>query len=291
MKKKIVVFISVVLCCLLCACSSEQKKENEIYVYYLNADRNALIKEIYPILDIQETLKKLEFHGVLSANVKVGGFKLYNANLELYFDTNYFLLEKSEEVLTRAAIVQTFVQLERVDSVSFYIGQDPLTDSKGQVIGTMRAEDFVDNTGASVAAYQTADIILYFSDSEGTRLKEKTIQNVRYNANISIERVIMEQLINGTSSTGYRSTVPKSATLLGVSVKEQVCYVNLDSKFITDSYDLDPEVAIYSIVNSLIANGTVSKVQILIDGSSNVVYKNSVDLGRPLVGNAKLLKE
>ena len=67
--------------------------------------------------------------------------------------------------------------------------------------------------------------------------------------------------------------------------------MNFDSKFATESYDLNPEVAIYSIVNSLIANGTVSKVQILIDGSSNVVYKNSVDLSRPLVGNAKIIKE
>lgn len=291
MKKKIVVFISLVICFLLCACTSKQKKDNEMYVYYLNTDKNALIKEIYPIQDVSEILKKLEVHGVLSADVKVGGFRLYNGNLELYFDTNYFLLEKSEEVLTRAAIVRTLVQVEGVDSVSFYIGQDPLTDGKGQAVGMMKAEDFVDNTGASVAAYQTADLILYFSDTEGTGLKEKEMKNVRYNANSSIERVIIEQLMNGTSSLGTRSTIPKSTTLLGVSVKENICYVNFDSKFVTDSYDLNPEVAIYSIVNSLIANGTVSQVQILIDGSSNVVYKNSVNLNRPLVGKAQLIKE
>lgn len=291
MKKKIVIFISLVICFLLCACSSDKKKDNEIYVYYLNEDKNTLKKEIYPIQDLSETLKKLEVHGVLSSDVKVEGVRQNNTNLELYFDTNYFLLAKSEEVLTRAAIVRTLVQLEGVETVSFYIGQDPLTDSKGQTIGMMKAEDFVDNTGASVAAYQTTDLILYFSDSDGTKLRAKKIQNVRYNVNSSIERVIMEQLMNGTSSAGTRSTIPKSATLLGVSVKENICYVNLDSKFVTDSYDLNPEVAIYSIVNSLIANGTVSKVQILIDGSSNVVYKNSVDLRSPLVGNAKLIKE
>lgn len=290
MKKKIVIFIGLMLCILLCACSSGKKKDNEIYVYYLNSDKNALAKEIYPKKDFKDALVKLEVHGVLSTDVKVEGVRQNNTNLELYFDTNYFRLTKSEEVLTRAAIVQTLVQLDGIDSVSFFIGEDPLTDGKGQPLGMMKAEDFVDNTGSSVAAYQTADIILYFSNSDGTKLKEKTIQNVRYNVNSSIERVIVEQLMNGTNAAGFQSTIPKSTTLLGVSVKDKICYVNLDSKFVTDSYDLNPKIAIYSIVNSLIANGTVSKVQILIDGSNNVVYKNSVDLSVPLVGDAALLR-
>lgn len=290
MKKKLVVFIGLMICLFLCACSSRQKKANEIYVYYINADKNALEREIYPKQDFQETLVKLEVHGVLSADVKIEGVRQNNTNLELYFSTNYFRLTKGMEVLTRAAIVQTLVQLDGIESVSFFIGVDPLTDGKGRVIGMMTAEDFVDHTGSSVAAYQTTDIILYFSNSDGTRLKEKKIENVRYNANTSIERVIVEQLMNGTNASGFKSTIPKSATLLGLSVKDKVCYVNFDSKFVTDSYDLNPKIAIYSIVNSLIANGTVSKVQILIDGSNNVVYKNSVDLSAPLVGNSDLLR-
>ena len=97
--------------------------------------------------------------------------------------------------------------------------------------------------------------------------------------------------MKGTSASGYQSTIPKTAMLLGVSVKEDICYVNLDSKFVTDSYDIDPELAIYSIVNSVIENSDVTKVQILIDGASDVVYKSSVDLARPLKQNVQLLQE
>ena len=122
-------------------------------------------------------------------------------------------------------------------------------------------------------------------------LKKKKFSNVRYNVNTSIERLIVEQLMKGTNATGYQSTIPKTATLLGVSVKEDICYVNLDSKFVSDSYDLNPEVTIYSIVNSLVSNSNISKVQILIDGVSDVMYKGTVDLARPLKGDEKLLKE
>ena len=288
--KKIGLFLILVLSMFLCACSSKQKKENEMYIYYLNADKNTLIREIYPIMNVQDTLKKMEFHGVLSSVVRVEKYKQNSTTLELYFDTNYFRMTKSQEVLTRAAIVQTLVQLHDIDFVSFYIGEDPLTDGKGQVIGKMSADDFVEHSGAAEETYQTADIILYFADGEGTGLKQQKIQQVRYHASSSIERVIVEQLMNGTSKEGYQSTIPKEATLLGVSVKDDICYVNLDSKFVTDSYDLDPQIEIYSIVNSLIANGTVSKVQILIDGSSNVMYKNSVDLSVPLIADADLLR-
>ena len=166
-----------------------------------------------------------------------------------------------------------------------------MVDGEGAIVGMMRAEDFVQNTGLSINSYQTTDLTLYFSDKEGTKLKEQAKSDVRYNANTSIERLVVEQIMKGTSASGSQSTIPKTTMLLGVSVKDEICYVNFDSKLSTDSYDLDPEVTIYSIVNSVIANSTVTKVQILIDGASDVVYKSKVDLSRPLEQNLDLIKE
>ena len=97
--------------------------------------------------------------------------------------------------------------------------------------------------------------------------------------------------MKGTGASGSQSVIPKTTKLLGVSVKDGVCYVNFDSKFSTDSYDLNPEVTIYAIVNSVIANANVTKVQILIDGASDVMYKNIVDLSKPLEWRVDLVKE
>jgi germination protein M len=166
-----------------------------------------------------------------------------------------------------------------------------LADQSGRPIVVMRAEDFVQNTGSSIDAYQTTDLILYFADKDGLYLKERKVTDVHYNVNTTIERVVVERLMKGTSASGYQSTIPKTTMLLGVSVKEDICYVNLDSKFVSDSYDINPELAIYSIVNSVIANSNVTKVQILIDGVSDVVYKSSVDLARPLKQNVQLIQE
>ena len=46
--------------------------------------------------------------------------------------------------------------------------------------------------------------------------------------------------------------------------------------------DVLPEVAVYSIVNSLVEGTEASKVQITVNGESNAVYMEKVDLSKPL---------
>ena len=290
MKKRIGMLLLAMLCILLCGCEQQASAE-EMYVYYINADGNALIQATYPKTTVEGALDKLKNHSVLPKAVEVEEVKLKNGNLDIYFNSAYAEMNKSTEVLVRAAIVQTLVQVENVNFVSFYVNEQALMDSNGNPIGMMRAEDFVQSTGSSIDSYQTTDLTLYFANKEGKMLCTSKKTNVRYNVNTTIERLVVEQLIKGTSASGTQPTVPKSTKILGVSVKEGICYVNLDSKFVTDSYDLSPEVAVYSVVNSVIENGNVTKVQILIDGASDVVYKNTIDLSRPLEWNATLLEE
>ena len=290
MKIKRIVLFCLVLCLMLCGCKGPAKTE-EMNVYYLNADGNALLQEVYPKMGVEKALGKVKELSVITQGVKLEKYELVAGQLELYFGKEYAQLSRTTEVLYRAAIVQTLTQVDDVAFVSIYVEGEALRDGDGNAIGLMRAEDFVQNTGSSIDSYQTTDLTLYFANKDGKRLKESKKNNVRYHANTSIEKLVVEKLMNGTSASGSQSTIPKTAKLLGVSVKDGICYVNFDSKFSLDSYDLNPEVAIYSIVNSVIANGNVTKVQILIDGASDVVYKSSVDLSRPLEWKEDLIGE
>lgn len=290
MKIKRIVLFCLVLCLMLCGCKGPAKTE-EMNVYYLNADGNALLQEVYPKMGVEKALGKVKELSVITQGVKLEKYELVAGQLELYFGKEYAQLSRTTEVLYRAAIVQTLTQVDDVAFVSIYVEGEALRDGDGNAIGLMRAEDFVQNTGSSIDSYQTTDLTLYFANKDGKRLKESKKNNVRYHANTSIEKLVVEKLMNGTSASGSQSTIPKTAKLLGVSVKDGICYVNFDSKFSLDSYDLNPEVAVYSIVNSVIANGNVTKVQILIDGASDVVYKSSVDLSRPLEWKEDLIGE
>ena len=291
MKRKIIMLLGCMLCILFSGCGADKQQSNEMYIYSLNADGNALVQHSYPLMNVDGVMEKIKQHTILPKGVEIEKYKLERLQLLLYFNEAYLEMNKSTEVLVRAAIVQTMSQLEEVEFVSFYVGNEPLRDNEGNVVGLMHAQDFVQNTGSSIDSYQTTDLKLYFADKEGKQLKETRKSNIRYNANTAIEKLVVEQLMKGTSASGCQPVIPKSTKLLGVSVKDGVCYVNFDSKFSTDSYDLNPEVTIYAVVNSIIANSNVTKVQILIDGANDVVYKSIVDLSKPLEWRVDFVKE
>ena len=303
MKKRLCVILLSLFSMLLAACSSA-KEGKEITIYYINSDENALVQEEYQvsaetkeeqIMELMSVLMDAEhnvnYHSAIPEGVVAEQFRVKDRQVDLIFSEAYLEIPKAREVLLRAAVVQTLVQLPEVSYVSFYVGETPLTTLSGKVIGLMSAEDFVQNTGSALKTYQTTDLQLYFSNTDGKALSLEKRSDVHYGSNTSIEKLVVEQLMKGTSSEKRNSTIPNGVKLLGVSVKEGICYVNFDSSFLGESFNQIPEVTIYSIVNSIIANGNATKVQILVDGSSDVKFMNTFDLNQVFEWNASIIGE
>ena len=59
-----------------------------------------------------------------------------------------------------------------------------------------------------------------------------------------------------------------------------MCYVNLDSTVLS---------GVYALVDSLTELQTVNKVQITVNGSADVVYRNSISLVSPLEREEKYI--
>lgn len=113
---------------------------------------------------------------------------------------------------------------------------------------------------------------------------------MRYNSNESKERVVVEQLMRGPSNNRLLATIPKGTKLLGVSIKDHICYLNFDEGLRNIAPGVSPETVIYSIVNSVIDGGNVSEVQISINGDSSIVYQESIKLDEPLSRNQERLR-
>ena len=156
-------------------------------------------------------------------------------------------------------------------------------------IGAMNDEYFVQNIGSTLHTYQSVDLELYFANSEGDKLVTET-EHVRYNSNTLKEKLIVEELMKGPFAETYKKVIPMDTVLLGVSVKDDVCYVNFDNGFLNMT-DIQPEVTIYSIVNSIIRGGSASKVQILVNGDSNLKYQDQVDLSQPLTEREDIVED
>lgn len=285
MKKKSFLLLFLCLAFLLAGC--EKTEETGSYsITYLNKEKTGLAHTSYEP-EAEETEELIaEFLKVLSSDtddveykkpipndVEVTKYSLDGALLTIYFDDDYMKMNEVEEVLCRAAIVKTLTQISGVDCVSFYAGEVPLTDTKGNLIGSMTADSFVENPGEQINSIQNTNLTLYFANEAGDALVQET-RKVHYSSNISLEKLIMEELLDGPETEGLRSAIPDGTKLMSASVVDGVCYVSLDETFRNQDYSVNESIVIYSIVNSLSELKTISKVQISVNGDTDGVYRD-----------------
>lgn len=272
------------------ACGQEEV-QSAYHVEYLNKEKSRIIQVPYePQASdteglIQEFLAVLcsdsdnvEYRKPIPNDVEVTGYSLEGVLLTLSFDSDYNKMTTVEETLCRAAIVRTMTQVEGVECVSFHVGDSPLVDAKGNIVGSMTAESFVENPGAQINSIQNTTLTLYFSNESGDGLVREVREDVYYSSNISLEKLVMEQLLGGTTQEGAKSAIPAGTRLVTISVVDGVCYVNLDEGFRNQDYQVNEAVVIYSIVNSLSELPSVGKVQISINGDNSGVYRDSFSL-------------
>ncbi len=200
--------------------------------------------------------------------------------LRVDMSASYNGLSKTQEVLTRAAIVETFTQIDGISYVEISVNGIPLAGEDKIAYGPMRGDSFINDTATEISTYDRRRITLYFADMEGYHLK-KTARTVVYTANMSTEKLIVQKLIEGPENgEDVYPTLPKDTELLSVTTKNGVCYVNFNAAIREKPYTVAENVVIYSIVDSLTELSNIDKVQILIDGVSDGKLYDSLSLDR-----------
>ena len=286
------VFLTLVLLSGMTGCAREEKEDSGLLLYYLNEDLSSLNTLSYLMedgkskadLSPQEMADDmLEQLATPSGDVRsiapiqnftVTGTTLQNGTLTVFLSSDYEELETVREILTRAALVNTLCQIDGVDSVSFLCGDHPLTNEDGSVVTAMNSDMFIFNSGKEIMNYEKVRLHLYFANEDGDQLVD-TYRNVVYNSNISMERLVVEQVLKGPNSDVIFPTLNPASKVLSVTTRDGVCYVNLDQAFLTEPYGVTSQVAIYSLVNSLTELSSVSAVQITIEGKTGKAFMDS----------------
>ena len=234
--------------------------------------------------------EKLEYEPPFAGEFSLRRVTLENEQLILDVDAAYRQLDVSKEVLTRAALVRTFTQIDGVDFVAITVEGEALTDSLGNLVGPMNAEMFIENAGNEINAYEKATLKLYFADETGTGLLTAN-REVVYNSNIPLEKLVVEQLIEGPLLEGYYPAVSSDVKLVNVSLRDRTCYVNFEESFLLQNLNVAPEVTLYAIVNSLTDLSTIDKVQFSVNGETDVLFRESVSLKELFERNLELVAD
>lgn len=260
--------------------------EGSTKLYYLNEDRTKVISENFKLsrksvdeqvsvllTALEETLWTDDEKALITDSNPIYEFKVDETGLLfLRFSADYNASPTITEVLRRAAIVKTLCQLDKVTAVEFYIGTQPLLTSAGKPVGMLTAEDFIDSTGENTEFYQEAKVSVYFANETGDALVESNLK-ITYDGTLSTERLILEQLMEGPVLDEMQAVIPKGTVLNKVTIRDGICYVDFNEKFMEKREGITAEVAVYSIVNSLTELSNVYKVQFLINGEVKKMYQ------------------
>lgn len=277
------------LSCLLAACGGDASPEKEVRVFYLTAGRTALTSREHALKaesaygQAQELLDLLaEDPAEEGLSAPVSGFEREEFSIEkntllLSFSSSYRSMDSITEKLTRAAIVNTMCGLDEIRRVTIRVNGALLVDEHGSKSENMTADQFIYNAGSEMLNFERAEIHLYFASEDGKQLVE-TYRTVVFNGNIPMERLVVEQIIAGPNGDFNYPTVNADTKVVNIVTRDNICTVTLDATFLTNPWPVDPEVAVYSIVNTLTELPNIRQVQVIIDGVEDPVFMDTYAL-------------
>ena len=295
MKKRIIALLMATI--MLCtACSDErsslQSVSDEFQIYYLNNDYNEIIPYEYElqskttqemvdecVAKLTESVDEATYVAPIVSTIELKEYTVSGGQLSMNFGENYLALNYIKEVLIRAAIVKTLVQIPGVDYVSFYVEGAPLRDAKDNVVGVMSKDSFVNNVGEQINTIENYDITLYYASEDGNSLVAEE-RNVYAATNISMEKLVLTYLMGTPKDSSPQCVFASDTKLISVATLDGVCFVNFDEKLLEYNYQVSEEVAFYSIVNTLCEIAGVNKVQISVNGGTDKKFRDKYELDK-----------
>ncbi len=309
MKKRLYVLIYC-LVLLLTGCNTGNttteatENPNDVILYYIDDEEMKLKEMSYRCADITDANKTIDelikqLFTVTERNKKqtlpLPEFMSYKSYelldrgvLSFHMDITYQDGMKGLETLCKAAIVKSFCQLEYVDVVVFNMNNLAISDETGLIVETYQGDDFV-IASASDGYLQKGQIMIYFANEDASALKAYA-KSVEITNNVSLEQVVIDALLTGPLREGYMATMPAGTVLNKISVKDGTAYVNFNESFTGSVDNVTSELTIYSVVNSLVELPTISRVQILIGGQKQELYRETVDISTTLERNLDIIE-
>ncbi|MGN1206526.1 MAG: GerMN domain-containing protein [Eubacterium sp.] len=272
----VMIFVVLATCC-SCQRTVNPDQKGNIVLYQMAEDGSRLLSSEYEIqADKEDNVSVIqELLDCFKKRVDIRDFQLKEKQLTIEFLSSYYNQDKIDEVLTRAAIVKTICQLDSVEYVEFYIGENPLMVN-GEAVGIMSKLSFLDSVGGE-GYTQEKYVTLYFASNNGTKMQEISTK-LMHDMTVPLARLLVEQLLKGpdeivdANTSEVRDTIPTDTKLNSLTIRDHVCYVDFSKEFMNMQADVNSSVVIYSIVNTLCELSDVSKVQFTIDGEQEETY-------------------
>lgn len=302
MKKFIsVLTLAVLLITLFSACGKKGERYN---VYFKSKQENKLsseerfvgselsAKNIAKLLisEMEKGPQSEKNERLLPKGTKLLSIAVKNEVATLNFSGNYSNADGVDALLLRFSVVNTLCNIDGIKGVVIQVeGKGEVSSVTGKEIGVLTLSDIaLDVNDAELGKKET--MVLYFPAENGDSLI-KEMRTVEVQNTLSAEKTVVSELMKGPKNEDAKASIPEGTKLIGIETKDNVCFVNFSSDFISRSgtSSLETSLTLYSVVNSLCEIENVKAVQILINGETGLEFGNYV-LDIPYEVNEDIVK-
>lgn len=306
---KIMILLVLSLSVLLFGCENDSYiDENSYRVYYLDSAGEKLISENYTVSPeakdtvsvATELIHALEKNGdsdryinPIEPDIEFDELQLDENQMSVFFTGAYNNKTGVTEVLSRAAIVKTLLQVKGIDKIEFFVEDQPLMVG-GESVGQMDSSTFVEDLG-NRGEPQSRKVKLYFADSKGQSLiPTETV--VTYPASEKMAKLLVDSLIAGPEAIkdqktdGLLRTIPAGTVLNDVTIRDNICYLDFSREFAELLPNVTSDVTVYSIVDTLCELPSISRVQFTINSGVREIYGETKGFNKALERNLDIIR-
>ncbi len=278
-----VLILSLTFGCQQAGEDSADGKTDKLTFYYLNPEEDGLVSKEMDIILSDDPRANAEL--VLDELAQVDGnakFKytsVFNKQVQhqkvsideeevasITFGSGYTQMDPSREILMRAAIVKSIIQLDGISAVTFFVNDDPLANEDGTLVGRMDEESFVLDDDKNHVYDYTETVSLFCSNLKGDGLVEVSV-DLEAKDNQSMEEAALEALKENWGEN-VKSPIPRELTFNRIHVIQNICYVDLNDEIRQHINGVDEEIKIYSMVNTLTSLTRITRVQFTVNGET-----------------------
>lgn len=286
--------------------AEDDNEKSDYYIYCIDESGTGLTTWGYDISDknqsdtdiVSELICAFEVapekNGCTSAKsekIKKIEFDISDGVLKIEVDKNYLKLDSLAQLFFRASLVLTMTQVEGVSYVYMTVNGQPMTDSQENIIGYMNSESFALYDSSLNSSGTKRYFTVYYANEKGDKLKESRAEYI-YDGSQAPEMFALMLLKQSPSEEGLRRTIPENMQIKNVFTKDGICYVNLGSNIDELMYEVaDAQVMFYSMVNTLTEIDGVTKVQFMIEGDCDVLFRDEISLDRTYTVNLDIIEK
>lgn len=182
-------------------------------------------------------------------------------------------------------IVMTLCQIPWVSCVRVLVEGEPIAYRNRQ--NMKNTDPLLSGVGEQEETFLT---VLYFPDRDNLGLCAE-YRSVKRSGD-SAASIAMTELLRGPTGLNAGRALPKGTQVLGLSVNGTVCQVDLSSEFVDNAPQngLGPTTTLYALVNTLCAQGGISQVRVLVEGTPLQTYHGTA-VSNPLSADFSFVTE